>query len=257
VNHLPRTLAALLAGCAWLLLPALAAAADAPPPAASKSKADAGGYIGSFEFQAGTYRPDVDSEFTLNPGQIGPWQQVFGTKRPWIFKLRGARALYSGWGTVELGFTAGWFSANGQGYFADGTVSQEKTSFRMIPTSLDVTYRLDFLWDKYGIPVVPYGRASLDRFNWWVTGSGGSTSKTGATNGYSFAGGLAFVLDALDPTLAREIQRDSGIRHTMLFVETQWNKVNDFGHVDSAGLATSWNLSNDQQGLTFGFLFTF
>jgi hypothetical protein len=246
VNRVRASLVGLL--CAAGLLAAPAFAADAP----ARTRSEATGIIGSFELQAGTYRPDIDSEFILNPGQVGPWQEVFGTKRPWLFKMRGARALYSGWGTVELGATVGYFSASGYGVSSvDGSTSQEKTAFKMVPTNLDVTYRLDFLWDRHGVPVVPYLRASFDRYNWWVTGSGGKTSKTGATNGYSFAAGLAFVLDVLDPTLAREIQRDSGIRHTLVFVEVSQNKVDDFGS------PTSWNLSNDQQGLSFGLLFTF
>ena len=130
-------------------------------------------------------------------------------------------------------------------------ISQEKTSFRLLPLSLDLTYRADLVWERLGIPLVPFARVALLRDQWWVTGAGGKSSKSGATNGWSWGGGLGLVLDFVDPSLARELDRDSGIKHTMLVLEVAQTYVSDFGS------KTSWDLSNDGPMLTFGFLFAF
>jgi hypothetical protein len=226
---------------------ALALLAVAAPARAQERQAG----VGSFEFQAGPYRPLVDSEFTLPPGTQGPWASSFGDSRRWLFKLHGAKALVHGQGTLELGLGAGYMSASGNARFADGTKSQEKTGFKLVPISLDLTYRADQVWEQLSIPVVPFVRLGLLHDMWWVTGAGGSTSKTGATNGWSWGGGLGLVLDGVDPTLSRELDRDSGIKHTMLVFEVAKTKVNDFGS------SRSWNLSNDGVLMTFGLLFAF
>jgi len=206
--------------------------------------------IGSFEFQGGRYLPMIDSEFTP-PGAAAPWEASFGTTRRWLFKARGGKAIISGYGTLELGAGAGYFSATGSGRFEDGSVSAEETRFKLVPLSLDLTYRLDPVFERLGIPLVPFGRIALHRDHWWVTGAGGSASKSGVTSGWGWGGGLGLVLDFIDPTLAREIDRDSGIKHTMVVVEVEKTNVNDFGS------KTSWDLSNDGLLLTFGLMFAF
>jgi hypothetical protein len=206
---------------------------------------------GSFEFQAGTYRPSIDSEFVLAPGVQGPWATSFGASRRLMYRLHAGKALLTGYGTLELGGGVGYFTASGRGRFASGAVSQEKTGFRLVPLSLDLTYRLDLVWERLGIPLVPFGRVGLLRDQWWATGAGGVTSKSGGTNGWAWGGGLALVLDFIDPTLSRELDRDTGIKHTMLVFEVTRSKVDDFGAF------RSWDLSNDGLQLNFGFLFAF
>jgi hypothetical protein len=208
--------------------------------------------LGSFEFQAGQYRPMIDSEeFPSTATTKTPWQDSFGSSRRWMFKLHGGKALIHGHGTLEVGGGIGYLGATGHGLFADGTQSLEKTGFKVVPLSLDLTYRVDPVWERLGIPLVPYARVALIRDQWWVTGAGGKASKSGATNGWSWGGGLALVLDFIDPSLARELDRDSGIKHTMLVFEVAQTSVKDFGS------KSSWDLSNDGPMLTFGFLFAF
>lgn len=223
---------------------AVAMLAAAAPARAEERKA----VLGSFEFQAGQYRPNIDSEF---PGTVGPWETSFGTTRPWMFKLRGGKALFHGKGTLEVGGGIGYLNAKGHGIFDDGTASQEETAFKMLPLSLDVTYRLDLVWEEWGVPLVPYGRIALLRDHWWVTGAGGKQVEKGVTNGWGWGGGLALVLDFIDTTLSRELERDSGIKHTMLVVEVQQNHVSDFGS------SKSWDISNDGLLVTYGLMFAF
>jgi hypothetical protein len=223
------------------------------PPALAQER-QAG--VGSFEFQMQQYRPLIDSEPGLTGGAPGPWATSFGTSRKWVFKLHAARALVRGFGTLEVGGGVGYLSVSGHGLFADNTVSPEKTAFLMVPLTVDLTYRLDPVWERLGIPLVPFGRLALLRDQWWVTGAGGKSSQSGATNGWGWGGGLALVLDFIDPMLARELDRDSGIKHTMLVVEFQKSKVDDFG-AKKSGVKTSWDLSNDGVALSFGFGFVF
>jgi hypothetical protein len=230
-----------------LVTAALALLCAAAPATAQERLAG----LGSFEFQAGQYRPMIDSEFPQPSSAPLPWASSFGTSRRWMFKLRGGKAIINGYGTLEVGGGIGYLGATGHGHFADGTQSLEKTGFKLVPLSLDLTYRADLVWERLGIPVVPYARLALIRDQWWVSGAGGKSSKSGATNGWAWGGGLGLVLDFIDPTLARELDRDSGIKHTMLVFEVAKTNVKDFGS------AKSWDLSNDGPMLTFGFLFAF
>jgi hypothetical protein len=212
---------------------------------------------GSFQLQLTGYRPNIDAEFN---GSAAPYQKIFGTSRSMIFQLQAARSLFTDYGTLDLGAGIGWSSKTGKGLRLDGTPSSDNTSLRILPLSLNLTYRMDWFVDHGGFPLVPYLRASLERWQWWVTNGTGSTAKTltdnksgsGATNGWSGALGVAFLLDVLDPSMAREMDRDLGINHTYLFFEFTRIKVDDFGS------SKSWDLSNDKS-LTWsaGMLFAF
>lgn len=230
------------------VLPLLALALGlAPSPAAAESPTS-----GSFEFRVGTYRPNDDARLALQPGEKGPYEKVFGTKRPNTFKLHVAKALpFRDAGTFEAGLGAGYWEASAYALDAQGNPTAERTAFKMIPTELTATWRLDVLWDRLSIPFVPYVRASLQRYNWWITGPGGGTVKSGATNGFAYGGGVGLVLDLLDPMLARELDADSGVNHTMLTLDVEKSKVNDFG------ARNSFDLSDEKLTFSVGLLFVF
>jgi hypothetical protein len=211
--------------------------------------------LGSFELGAGQYRPSIDSQAGLATPL--PYEQVFGDHRAWMFQVGVSRALLTYPGTLEVGIRSGYFRASGSAVKVDAsgkagtTASPDPTTFNIVPTSLTLTYRFDLLADRWGIPFAPYGRVALERYNWWVTGSSGSMGKTGATNGYSATGGIAFLLDFLDSGLARELDADTGINHTYLFVDATKSWVKDFGS------SKSWDLSDEKISLGFGILFVF
>jgi hypothetical protein len=201
---------------------------------------------GSFELGAGPYRPDVDSDFAAP----GPYEEIFGGGKPWKFRLHAARALFTRWGALEVGFLTGFLQDTGEQILQGGIASGDETTLRIIPTSLTLTYRFDWLAQRYGVPLALYGRGALERYNWWVTDRS-STSERGATNGWSVTGGAAFLLDILDRGLAREMDEDWGINDTWLFFDVTKSKIDDFGS------SKSWDLSGD--GLTYagGLMFTF
>jgi len=228
----PRAAAALLAA-------ALATAARAESPR-----------VGSADFLAGQYLPDVDSEFATRPG---PWEKVFGNGRDWMFRGGGYWAPYNGWGTFEVGAQLGYFEKTGAGQLLTGGSSGDRTSFKMIPTSAVATYRFDTVGPGGRVlPVAPYVRFAIERYNWWVTNGAGKTTQTGATNGWSAGLGLCLLLDWLDPDSAREMDRNTGINHTYLVAELRRTKVDDFGS------SKSWILS-DHGGRTwsFGLMFVY
>ena len=205
---------------------------------------------GSFEFQFGQYLPNVDSEFKNG---ATPWKDAFGTSKPWLFQGGAAWAAYHGWGTLELGGRVGYLQQTGFGFLVSGGQSGDQTRFHMIPTSATLTYRFDTLGiHGYALPVAPYVRLALERYNWWVTDGAGHTTRSGSTNGWSAAGGLALRLDFFDPDLGRELDQDTGINHSYLFAEARKTYVDDFGS------KTSWILS-DQASVSwsFGILFVF
>lgn len=205
---------------------------------------------GSFELGAGTYRPDVDAGLAAP----GPYEQVFGTSRGWMLRAGVSRALYTKVGSLELGLRTGWFRDSGKGLIeSDGGLveSGDETTFNVIPTSVTLTYRFDWLVERYGIPFAPYGRVALERFNWWVTDGRDEWAKEGATNGWSATGGLAFLLDFLEPGAARTLDRETGVNHTYLFFDVTTTHVDDFGS------SSSWDLSDEELSLSGGLLFVF
>lgn len=204
---------------------------------------------GTFELGFGSYRPNIDSEFNTSPG---PYQQVFGSGRGLMFTVGASKTLYAGFGSLELGLQTGFFQDTGRGQLLDGGgPSGDETKLRIIPATLGLAYRFDWLVERYGIPFAPYGRAALERYHWWVTDGSGSSGEDGATNGWSVTGGLALLLDFFDRQLARELDRDSGVNHTYLFFEVKKSWIDDFGS------ASSWDLSDENLTLTGGLLFAF
>jgi hypothetical protein len=230
----------------------LASSLLAAAPAAGVAES---GRYGSFELGAGTYHPNIDEQPSLTEPR--PYGQVFGTARGWMFRAGVSRALFTSAGALEVGFRTGYFRDADKGLqILNGQLTNEKggdpTTFNIIPTSLTLTYRFDVLAERLPIPLAPYGRVALERYNWWVTGSSGSMGKVGATNGYSATGGIAFLLDFFDPGLAREMDADTGINHTYLFADVTRSWVDDFGSSKSWDLSTRAKLSYG-----FGMMFVF
>jgi hypothetical protein len=225
--------AALVAALALALAPAAAVAQSARH--------------GSFEVGATTYRPNVDSEF----GTAQPYRDIFGGGRKWAFRLGIAKSLFTGFGSLEVGFRTGYFRDSGKGLLqSDGTPSGDKTTFNIIPTSAMLTYRFDWLAEHVGIPLAPYGRVAFERYNWWVT-DGDGLSEKGATNGWSATAGIAFLLDFLERDTALALDDETGINHTYIYFDATKSWIDDFGS------SKSWDLSDESISLSAGLLFAF
>lgn len=228
--------------------------------AAAQAFPQQSGRWGSVDVGVQWYRPNLDSEpfpnrALLPPGVDGPYELMFGDDRGFMFTFGVSRALFTRMGSLEVGFRTGYFQESGEGRVLDASgnwvATGAESKFRVMPTSASLTYRFDWPVERYRIPLAPYVRATFERYNWWITGGTGDTTEKGATNGWSVAGGLAFLLDILDPMLAREFDRDSGVNHTYLFAEISKSSIDDFGS------STSWDLSDEDYSLSGGLLFVF
>lgn len=204
---------------------------------------------GSLTLRAQTYRPDIDSEFT--DGST-PYKDIFGSGRGWTFRADFGRSLWDKYGTLEVAIGSGFFSDSGKAVLAGTTTpTGETASFRIIPVTLSLGYRFDWLARRYDIPFMIYGKASLERYNWWATGIPSGTAQKGATNGYSFTGGVGFLLDFLDPGAGREMDRDIGVNDTWIVFDVTKSVVDDFGS------KKSWILSDASLSLGMGLMFVF
>jgi hypothetical protein len=209
---------------------------------------------GSVDIGFGQYKPNIDSEFSQKPG---PYELMFGNKPGWMFTGTVSYSIFARYGTLDIGFKSGYFERSGKGLIADPSAPNgfsragADSALKIIPTSAVLTYRFDWPVERYKIPIAPYGRFAFERYNWWITRGTGGTVQKGATMGWTAAGGLAFLLDAVDPQLAREFDHESGVNHTYLFFEVVTGKIDDFGS------STSWDLSPKGftwlSGMTFVF----
>ena len=231
---------------AALLLSALPARAESPRS-------------GSFELRFTTYRPDIDSEFG---GTVTPYADSFGTSRGLMVQGIFSRSLFvNDTVTADLGFGAGYWEKYGAGICGPpdcATVQKgDTTSLRIIPLTLAATARLDWLVYNAGVPLSPYLRLSLHDYLWWTYGGSGVSVAAGGqrgngqTLGWSATVGLGLVLDFFDTQLGREMDFDTGINHTMLYVDVTKAWIDDFGS------KSSWNLSPDALQWSLGLLFVF
>ncbi len=209
---------------------------------------------GTFELSLSGYRPRIDAEFG---GRAAPFEAAFGGGRNLMFRADLAYTVFRDFGSLDVGIGGGYWEKSGHGFLPDGTASGDSTALKVIPSRLSVTYRFDVLAERWSIPLAPYARVSFDRYWWWVTNGSGGTATSGgksgwgATNGYSFSGGVALLLDVIDPELAREMDRDVGINHTYAFVDFTKSYVSDFGS------SSSWDMSDDRVTIAGGLMFVF
>jgi hypothetical protein len=214
---------------------------------------------GSFEFRLSWYRPDIDSEFH---GAAHPYADAFGNSNAPMFQLAFAKSLWIGAvGTLDLGFGAGYWEKYGVGVTAAGATG-DRTTMKMVPLQLFVGYRVDYLFERLGIPFAPFARAALVDHLWWVDDGAGNTATwanpaggtsrgSGQTFGYAFTGGIALVLDFFDPQMAREMDNDVGINHTLLYGDVTKSIIDDFGS------RKSWSLSGADLVFSIGLQFVF
>jgi hypothetical protein len=238
---------------------AIAALALAPVAGAQPQQSEPGS--GFFDLRLQAYRPNIDSEFGGTSTPPFPYQKVFGSGNGLMFGVEGGRTIFDKFGSFDLGLGVSYFQASAKALYQPNgglatdpstwfPAAADKTAFHVIPVTLFAQYRLDYFADKYNVPLAPFARIAFDRYNWWVTGTNKST-KIGATNGWSFSGGLMLLLDFFDRQLAREMYHDTGIRHSYLFVDATKSSIDDFGS------SKSWDLSTAGWSIGGGLMFVY
>jgi len=189
---------------------------------------------GSVEFRLGGYKPALDAEEALEDGER-PYSETFGGSNMLLFEVEMQRFFYQDIGTAGVGVSLGYAEKYAAALTEAGAPSAERTGFHVLPIRVRGVYRFDYPAFRWGIPLVPYLKPGLVFMPWWST-KGGETeapaeggSGRGAKFGWEVAGGVAFLLDVLEPRLARDFDSDLGVNHSYLFAEYTYAKVNNFG----------------------------
>ena len=182
----------------------------------------------AFELRFGPYYPAIDDEF----GGSGPYQQVFGDSGKFSFGLEfDWQALRIPWvGTIGPG--VGWtFMTTSEKAFVLGSRTERSgvdTSLTIMPMHTSAVLRLDELFRRTGVPVVPYGKVGFGLAT-WSTGVGDNTSKVtvdgnevlgrGLSYGLHWAVGGMLALDWLSPRSMATLDAETGINHIYVFGE--------------------------------------
>ena len=122
-------------------------------------------------------------------------------------------------GTWAVGVGVGYFNVTAAALSGDLQArSGDQTGLRLIPLSAALVYRADVLRERLGSPLVPYAKAGLDCTLWRISDTS-QADLNGRTLGWHAAAGITFDLAPLDPESAGELDRESGVNQTALFVE--------------------------------------
>ena len=180
----------------------------------------------AIEFKLGGYQPSVDHE----AGLFGtPFKEFFGDRPMLLFQLEGERMLWQQVGSFGVGASIGYSELYAKSLVAaTGERSSESSGFKVMPLRALATYRFDYPALHMGIPLVPYVKGGLAYSVWWAT-KGSDTQGQGGQWGYTAIGGLAFMLDFLEPRLAKDFDSDLGVNHSYLFAEYVYEDINNFG----------------------------
>lgn len=224
----------------------------------------------------GPYIPDIDRQVGKNAvtGK-GPYEAMFGDysingdprkRRVWqvLPMLDVDRILWSGFGQIGVGGSIGYMQKSAYAY-VDGTSPDDvlrdrstaaRNTFRLIPLAATATYRLTYLDDRWGVPIVPYLRAGLAYYIWWIKAPNGNVAKVcadgsdamdcdtdkayGGSFGIQASAGLAIRAERVDRDAARSM-RNSGIQHTGFYGEISFARVDGFGSESKLSVGdTTW-----------------
>jgi hypothetical protein len=159
------------------------------------------------------------------------------------------------WGNLGVGLTTGFYRRTTHAFElpAGGgtctvpycTRSGDQTGLNIIPLSALVIYRYETLANRYHVPIVPYVKAGLAYYVWWINDGGGIVSTAtyprppattpakstgyGGTFGFVLHPGIALQLDFLERAVAKTLDTETGINHTYLFCELNYANITGFG----------------------------
>lgn len=200
------------------------------------------------ELRVGPYRPQIDTESGVQ--QTKPFEKFFYNAYQPYLEIGFEWLMYKGFGTLGLNGSVGisWgaaavldpdgnrvaststsssTSSTTTSSTSSTTTTSSSSTFWVIPLRLDLVYRFDYFLQRNRFPLVPYVRAGLDYFIWFVTepsgdiASSGTDAAVGGRFGFHIGVGIQLELNFLDPVAARTFDVEVGVNHTFLFVE--WN----------------------------------
>jgi hypothetical protein len=181
------------------------------------------------EIRLGPYLPDVDSEFG-NGSQ--PFTDHFGTKDRWMLGLELDWQLLKldRIGSLGPGVGFGYTTMESTDYHDpagddDRDEAAEGSTLKVMPFYGVAVLRIDALAKRTPVPLMFFGKAGVGYGMWWAsyassvdTADDGSKAKD-TSWGTHWTLGAAFLLDALDPRSANNMDATNGINNSYVFVE--------------------------------------
>jgi hypothetical protein len=192
------------------------------------------------ELKFGPYYPDVDTE----PGVGSPYEDVFGEKQTFMFlaefdwqflRLPGIN--------LGIGLLAGYFQDSGKGLDPDtGEHAGEETQLKVLPGHFDAIVRVDALPRYTKVPLVPFVKAGISYYIWWVENGRGigrfdGTTGYGGTWGWNFSAGLMLLLDFFEPSAARTFDQEAGVNNSYLYADFFMARIDNFGDRNKLNLS--------------------
>lgn len=184
-----------------------------------------------FEAKLGPYVPLIDRPFAA---QQGPYYRVYNSEAMILGEGSLEYQVFQTFGSIAVGASAGYAEKYAPSIGPTGEKLAQKTGLKVIPLKAYAVYRFDWLASRFGIPLVPYGKLGL-AMAYWSVSNGDSTEiangmrGAGSKYGYFGVGGLALMLDFLDPRLARDFDSGMGVNHSYVFAEYAAQELNNFG----------------------------
>jgi len=234
------------------------------------------------EIKVGPYLPSIDdANYTLGPNEKPPFEEMFRNKTILFYNFELQRFFLFPEGQLGATASAGFMgvSANSLAVDSSGNVIRDangvperapgnKTRFRMMPFSVGAVYRLTALDDRWGIPVIPYGKLGLSYYLWWVRdpndklaraqkdamcdptmGDCPTTRALGASIGWQGSVGIDIRAERLDSSAELGLRNELGVEHAGFFIELLYANVDHFGAKDRLNVGdTTW-----QAGISFEF----
>ena len=214
----------------------------------------------ALEFRLGPFSPEIDEEFN---GAKTPHRDYYGDDTRLMFQVEFDWQLYRqrAVGSVAIGGSAGYFRETASAPFTASDAptagrSGDESRLALYPLAAVAVYRADQLWQLWGVPLVPYGKVGLNYTFWSIYDGNDLVAENptggrgrGGTLGWQAAVGLSLVLDIVDLGSARELDSETGINHTHLFVELVKYEASGLGQKNKLHVGDSTWLA----GLLFEF----
>jgi hypothetical protein len=214
-------------------------------------------------FRVGPYVPGIDDQLGVkNSAGKGPYEAMFGGYSI-LPMIDVDRVLWKRVGQLGVGISLGYLSKTAHAWLEGSDPNDpnrprspgDTNSFRLIPLAVSAVYRFTYLDDEYAIPIVPYARAGLAYYIWWIKAPSGDFAQVcsnggmppcsenkaiGASLGVVGSIGLAIRAERIDASAARSMH-ESGIEHAGFFGELSIGKVDGFGSQTKLSVGdTTW-----------------
>ena len=224
------------------------------------------------EVQLKPYKPKISQNATKQDF----YNLMYGESEPVMTRLGTHHYLWDGFGLLGVGASVGYWKTTGKTRLCtddagqnvscydqgtDVTINQStegnsSTQLMVVPVSLELVYRLDYLNREWNIPLDAYAKFGVDYHFWWATteGSIAETDRTeedgtvntirgkGGTPGMNGSVGVMLDLSFIEPVTASR-GRKNGIMASYFFFEWNWAQGDGFKQPNRLDMSSSgWSL---------------